>query len=76
MEEKAGKKPRKKFLRHGSGELLDTQGLARALNESPFTVRDWRHKGIIPYLRLGHRSIRYRLPAVIAALEKFTIRNK
>jgi hypothetical protein len=70
------KSPRKKFIRRGSGELLDTRELALALNESPFTIRTWRKKRIVPYLRIGHRSIRYRLPAVLAALERFTIKTK
>jgi hypothetical protein len=70
------RKPRRKFIRSGSGELLDTQGLALKLNESPFTVRDWRRKGIVPYLRLGHRTIRYFYPDVIRALERFAIKAK
>jgi hypothetical protein len=70
-------KPRKqwkKYYRPGEGELLTEAELARPLGETPRTIRNWRHKGIIPYLVLGHRSIRYRLDAVLAALGKREIK--
>ena len=76
MAKKEQKRARQKFIRRGRGELQDTREIALALNESPFTVRDWRNKGIIPFLKLGHRQIRYRLPDVIRALEKFTVKAK
>jgi hypothetical protein len=60
----------KKYHRPGKGELKSEAELARALGEEERTVRNWRYKGVIPYLMLGHRSIRYRLDAVLAALDK------
>jgi Helix-turn-helix domain len=71
-------KPRsrwKKYHRPGKGELLTEAELARPLGETPRTIRSWRHKGIIPYLVLGHRSIRYRLDSVLAALSKREIKT-
>jgi hypothetical protein len=70
-------KPRKqwkKYKRRGGGELKTEAELSRKLGEEERTVRNWRYKGMIPYLRLGHRSIRYRLDAVLAALEKRQIK--
>jgi hypothetical protein len=72
-------KPRsqwKKYQRPGKGELLTEAELARPLGETPRTIRNWRHKGIIPYLVLGHRSIRYRLDAVLAALDKREVKGR
>jgi excisionase family DNA binding protein len=72
-------KPRSKWRTHkrpGGGELLNIQELAAALGESVRTVRNWQHKGGIPYLRLGHRSIRFRLFAVLEALEKKTVKRR
>ncbi len=76
MSKDAEKKSRTKFVRGSRGELLDTPQLAVALNESPFTIRDWRKKGVVPYIKVGHRQIRYRLAAVLAALERFTVKAK
>jgi excisionase family DNA binding protein len=64
----------KKNLRIGNGCLLTTQELAVALGESPRTIITWRHQHRIPYLDLGHRSKRYRLEAVMAALAKGEIK--
>jgi hypothetical protein len=72
-------KPRskwKKYRRPGRGELLTEAELARALGEEVRTVRNWRYKGIIPYLSLGHRQVRYRLDAVLTALEKRQIKKR
>ena len=73
------KKPRrqwKKYKRRGGGALLTEAELARALGEEVRTVRGWRYKGLVPYLSLGHRSIRFRLSAVLEALEKKTVRRR
>jgi excisionase family DNA binding protein len=66
-------KPRKqwkKYRRPGKGELLTVDELARALGESERTIRNWRAKGIIPTLVLGHRSLRFVLSDVLEALRK------
>lgn len=72
-------KPRKqwtKYQRPGKGELLSEAELARALGETPRTIMTWRHKGIIPCIVLGHKTIRYRLENVLAALDKRQIKKR
>jgi len=67
------KKPRskwKKYHRRGRGLLLTESELAIKLGEEPRTIRTWRLKGIMPYLMLGHKSIRYSLDDVLAVLRK------
>jgi len=79
----AGKKRRmkprskwKKYHRPGKGELLSIEELAGALGENVRTIRNWRARGLIPTLVLGHRSLRFRLDAVLAALEKRQIKKR
>ena len=72
-------KPRsqwKKYRRPGRGELLNIDELARALGESVRTVRNWRARGLIPVLVLGHKTLRFRLDAVLAALDKRQIKKR
>ena len=72
-------KPRskwRKYKRPGGGELLNIQELAAALGETVRTIRNWQYKNIIPYLSLGKRQVRYRLDAVLAALEKRQIKKR
>jgi excisionase family DNA binding protein len=72
-------KPRarwKKYERPGKGELLNVDELARALGESVRTIRNWKSKGLIPVLMLGHKTLRFRLDAVLAALEKRQIKKR
>jgi hypothetical protein len=72
-------KPRskwKKYRRPGGGELLTEADLARALGERARTIRNWRHKGIIPTIVLGHRSIRFRLSDVLSSLQKRTLKKR
>jgi hypothetical protein len=72
-------KPRSKwkpYRRPGHGELQTEKELAATLGEVPKTIRHWRVNGIIPYMMLGHKSIRYRLDAVLAALEKRTVKRR
>jgi predicted site-specific integrase-resolvase len=44
--------------------------LAQTLGAQVSTIRTWRYKGLIPFIKTGHKSIMYQLPAVLAALEK------
>jgi excisionase family DNA binding protein len=72
-------KPRsqwKKYRRPGNGELKTIKELARKLGETERTIRNWQYKGIIPYIVLGRRSIRFRLDAVLAALEKRQVKGR
>lgn len=47
----------------------DDTALATALGAKLSTVRTWRKKGLIPFIKTGHRSISYCVPKVLAALE-------
>ena len=53
-----------------SDRPLNTEELAAALNEKPFTIKRWRRKGIIPAIELGGHTFRFDLPSVKAALLK------
>lgn len=74
-EKNEGEKSRKVYRRPGNGLLKTESELAAELGEEPRTIRGWRHAGIIPGVVLGHRTIRYKLPDVIKALEKRTVRE-
>jgi Helix-turn-helix domain len=63
----------RKATRRGGGALLDIAELAAALGESERTIRTWRASGMIPTIVLGYRSHRFRLPDVMAALERRTV---
>jgi helix-turn-helix protein len=67
---------RKKYNRRGNGALLNTKELANALGESVRTIISWRHNHTIPVLDLGHRSKRYRLDDVLAALQRREVKVK
>ena len=72
-------KPRSKWNIHtrpGKGALLTEVELARALGEMPRTIRNWRYRGLLPFVKCGHRSIRFRLDMVLEALEKRTIKRR
>ena len=47
--------------------------LALALNAGLSTIRTWRAKRLIPFIKTGHKSISYSLPKVLAALESLTV---
>ncbi|MBA2271545.1 MAG: helix-turn-helix domain-containing protein [Chthoniobacterales bacterium] len=56
--------------------LSTEEEIAGALGESRRTVATLRRKGAIPYLSLGHRTVRFKLADVLAALEKRTIKAR
>jgi hypothetical protein len=66
---------RRKYHRPGNGVLQTEAEIARALGEEVRTVRHWRHIGIIPWVSLGHRTIRLRLQDVLDALGKRTVKE-
>jgi predicted site-specific integrase-resolvase len=49
--------------------LLRERALAKHLDISHWTMEEWRRKGIVPYLRITSKSIRYRLADVLQALQ-------
>ncbi len=56
----------------GSGAIPNLihgdQALADAINSRLSTVRTWRSKRLIPYIKTGHKSVIYDLNKVLAAL--------
>lgn len=67
------------------GELGNTQSktlifgdaqLASELGCSLSTVRDWRSKRVIPFVKTGVRQVVYNLPRVLAALDKLTVQPR
>jgi hypothetical protein len=50
-------------------EILTEEELAARLKKAPRTVRDWREKRMLPFIRIG-RSILYDWGRVTAALQK------
>jgi hypothetical protein len=53
-------------------ELIDKNELRRRLNlPSVRMVEQLMRKRKIPYLRLGHRTVRFSWPKVLAALDRF-----
>lgn len=58
---------KKPHLIHGDAAL------AQMLGAGLSTVRTWRAKRLIPFIRTGHRSIAYSLPRVLQALERVEV---
>ena len=50
-------------------EILTEKELATRVKKAPRTVRDWRERHWIPYIRIG-RSILYDWDRVAAALQR------
>lgn len=67
------KQVRKAIKRPGGGALQDTRELAATLGESERTVRSLYKSGVIPGLVLGYRTLRFKLPDVMSALEKRSV---
>lgn len=56
--------------------MLDTaKTLAAALNKNEDQINHLRRKGVIPFIRLGHRTIVYNRAKVLAALERFEVKE-
>jgi predicted site-specific integrase-resolvase len=43
---------------------------ATFLGITPRTLETWRNKGLIPYIRIANRVVRYSLPDIAAVLRK------
>jgi excisionase family DNA binding protein len=50
--------------------LLDEKDLAQELKVTTRTIRNYRQEGLIPYIRMGKRAVRFDLTDVIAFLKK------
>jgi hypothetical protein len=55
--------------------LLKRNQLARALNASSRSVDNWQRQKKIPYIKISPRCVRFYLPAVLAALRKFEVKE-
>lgn len=55
-------------------ELLTKEQLAQCLNlPSTRMVDELMRKRRIPYIKLGHKTVRFRLPAVIEAINRLEV---
>ncbi len=55
-------------------ELLTKEQLAECLNlPSTRMVDELMRKRRIPYIKLGHKTVRFRLPAVIEAISRLEV---
>ena len=61
MSEKTVRNLVKTLNRPGGGELKDISEIAAALGEAERTITSWTQSGVIPSLRIGYRTVRYRL---------------
>ena len=50
--------------------LLDKRGLAPRLQVSTRTVDTWMKKGLIPFLKIGGKTVRFRLGDVLEKLNE------
>jgi len=55
--------------------LLDREQLARAINVSSRTVSNWQSSGKIPFLKPSQRCVRFVLPDVLRALQRFEVKE-
>ena len=55
-------------LSSSQDDLLRERACAKHLDISHRTLEEWRRKGLVPYLRITSRSIRYRLAEVLQSL--------
>lgn len=58
-----------------TAEFLDIKAVARLLSTSPRNVAKLKAQGILPYVKLSQRFVRYPRKAVIEALTRLTIGN-
>jgi excisionase family DNA binding protein len=46
-------------------ELLTFREAARLLCVQPSTIRMWSHQGVLPFVRIGRKAVRYRKSEVL-----------
>jgi hypothetical protein len=54
--------------------FLKPRELSEAIGWSIWAIKRMRLAGKIPFMRFGHRTIRYDLAEVTAALKKYTVK--
>jgi hypothetical protein len=60
---------------HMPKQLLDYSEMAAELSVPERRLRYWVTKGIVPCLRIGHRTVFFQPSKVFAALEKFEVKE-
>ena len=50
--------------------LLDEKNLAEQLQVTTRTIRNYRQEGLIPFIRIGKRTVRFDLQDVVTFLKK------
>jgi predicted site-specific integrase-resolvase len=56
-------------------QLLDYDAMAAVLGIKSRTLRDYVYAGMVPYLKLGHRTIRFEPSRVVNALRRREVRE-
>ena len=56
-------------------ELVDKFGVARTFGVSPRTIENWVAQRKIPFLRIGRRTMRFRIADVRRALDRKTVKE-
>jgi excisionase family DNA binding protein len=51
-------------------ELIDTEELARRLNRTGRTVREWKAAGLLPFMKIGRKTVLFNWQAVLVHLEE------
>lgn len=55
--------------------LVDKVWVAKFLAVSPRTIEDWVQRKKIPHIRLGGRTIRFRIADVKKALDRWSVKE-
>ena len=55
-------------------KLVSIETLAEAIGIPARTLRTMHHARKIPFVRIGHRTVRYQIARVAAALGKFEVK--
>ena len=55
--------------------LLDYEKLATELGVPVHSLRSFVYKGVVPYVKLGHTTVKFRASEVERALKKRTVRE-
>jgi excisionase family DNA binding protein len=56
--------------------LLDFQQVAAELGTTTRTLREWVHKGVVPVIRIGHRTAKFQRSKIEAALRKREVKAR
>lgn len=57
------------FENLGRNKLLKTEEVAEMLAVSPRTIRSWKYRGVIPFIKVG-RAVRFNASAIARWLER------